>query len=104
MPKDRPDWASFRLDVTTVALDGILLHVRWLLTPKGPLEVTVVVVSRKGSPVDPICKENRKKSEDKSSSIALMKSIDENGVLKRNCKLDLLMQVGLEEEAKGGGR
>ncbi|PKI57236.1 hypothetical protein CRG98_022381 [Punica granatum] len=59
-PRKRPDWASFRSDVTMVAPDGILRQRRWLPTPKRPPEVTVMVVRRKGSRVNPICKENHK--------------------------------------------
>ncbi|PKI77725.1 hypothetical protein CRG98_001849 [Punica granatum] len=32
----RPDWAVFGSEITTVALDGILMQGRWLPTPKRP--------------------------------------------------------------------
>ncbi|OWM83062.1 hypothetical protein CDL15_Pgr011744 [Punica granatum] len=59
-PGNRPDWAVFRSNVTMVAPDGILLQGWWLPTSKRPPEVTVVIVRRKESRVDPICKKNAK--------------------------------------------
>ncbi|PKI78418.1 hypothetical protein CRG98_001191 [Punica granatum] len=59
-PRNKPDWAVFGSNVTTVALDEILLQVQWLPTPKRPPEVAMVVVRRKEPRIDLICKENRK--------------------------------------------
>ncbi|PKI73453.1 hypothetical protein CRG98_006161 [Punica granatum] len=57
-PRNRPNWVVFGSDITTVAPDGILTQGQWLLTPKRPPEVTVVIVRRKESRIDSICKEN----------------------------------------------
>ncbi|PKI73457.1 hypothetical protein CRG98_006165 [Punica granatum] len=59
--RNRPDWAVLGSDVTTVAPDEILMHGQWFLTPKRPPKLVVVVVRRKESRIDPICKENHKR-------------------------------------------
>ncbi|OWM72785.1 hypothetical protein CDL15_Pgr024837 [Punica granatum] len=55
-PGNWPDWAVFGSEFTTVDPNGILMHGQRLPTPNSPLEVMVVVVWRKGSRIDPICK------------------------------------------------
>ncbi|OWM75367.1 hypothetical protein CDL15_Pgr021083 [Punica granatum] len=42
--ENRPDWAVFGSDVTTVSPDEILMQGQWLLTPKRPSKVVGVVV------------------------------------------------------------
>ncbi|PKI49537.1 hypothetical protein CRG98_030074 [Punica granatum] len=51
--ENRPDWAIFGSDVTTVSLDGILMQGQWLLTPKRTLEVALVVIWFQTCWVDP---------------------------------------------------
>ncbi|PKI58782.1 hypothetical protein CRG98_020841 [Punica granatum] len=46
----------FGSEFTTVDPDGILMQGQRLLTPNSPPEVMVVVIRRKGSQIDPICK------------------------------------------------
>ncbi|PKI61212.1 hypothetical protein CRG98_018395 [Punica granatum] len=49
----RSGWAVFESDITTVALDGILMQGQWLSTSKRPSEVAVVVVWFQTYRVDP---------------------------------------------------
>ncbi|PKI58129.1 hypothetical protein CRG98_021478 [Punica granatum] len=55
-PGKRPDSAVFRSEFTTVDPDGTLMQGQQIPTPNSPPEVMVVVVWRKGSRIDPICK------------------------------------------------
>ncbi|OWM78198.1 hypothetical protein CDL15_Pgr015017 [Punica granatum] len=59
-PGSWPDWAVVGSEFTTVDPDGILMQGQLLPTPNLPPEVMVVVIWRKGSRIDPICKKNRK--------------------------------------------
>ncbi|PKI56562.1 hypothetical protein CRG98_023088 [Punica granatum] len=59
-PRNRPDWAVFESDFTTVAPNGILRQGQRLQTPNRPPEVAAVFVLQKDSPIDLICKKNRK--------------------------------------------
>ncbi|PKI60537.1 hypothetical protein CRG98_019013 [Punica granatum] len=58
--ENRPDWAVFGSDVTTVSPDGILRQGQWLPTPTWPPEVAVVVVLRKESRINSISKKTSK--------------------------------------------
>ncbi|PKI72873.1 hypothetical protein CRG98_006741 [Punica granatum] len=55
-PGNWPNWAVFGSKFTTVDPDGILMQGQRFPTPNSPLEVMVVVVWRKGSRIDSICK------------------------------------------------
>ncbi|PKI70109.1 hypothetical protein CRG98_009572 [Punica granatum] len=55
-PENWPYWAVFGSEFTTVDPDGILMQGQRLPTPNSPMKVMVVVVWRKGSRIDPICK------------------------------------------------